>query len=97
MLFRSLKQSVELDPRFARGWYNLGLAYNSCGKTQEAIESLVRAESIDDHSPDIPFARATILARLGRTDQARAAARRALEIQPAYTQATQLLEMLSRP
>lgn len=92
-----LKQSVELDPRFARGWYNLGLAYNSCGKTQEAIESLVRAESIDDHSPDIPFARATILARLGRADQARAAARRALEIQPAYTQATQLLEMLSRP
>ncbi len=92
----ALEQAVKLEPQFAQAWYNLGLAYNTSGQTESALESLVRAESIDANSPKFPYARATILARLGRIDDARNAARRALEIQPAYAEATELLRSLDR-
>ncbi len=92
----ALAEAVKLEPQFARAWYNLGLAYNAAGKTGPALESLVRAESLDASSPQVPYARATILARLGRLAEARAAARRALEIQPDYAEAAGLLRTLSR-
>ena len=91
-----LEQAVKLDPQFSRAWYNLGLAYSAQEKSAPALDALVRAESLDARSPQIPYARATILARLGRTDEARVAARRALELQPAYREAASLLEALER-
>jgi len=57
---------------------------------------LVRAESLDATSAAIPYARATILARVGRVDEARAAAKRALELNRDYAEARQLLESLRR-
>ena len=92
----ALEEAVKLDPQFARAWYNLGLAYSAQEKAERAVEALLRAESLDAHSPQIPYARATILARLGRTEEARAAARRALELQPAYREAADLLQALGR-
>jgi tetratricopeptide (TPR) repeat protein len=90
----SLEEAVKLEPRFAQAWYNLGLAWNGSGDTERALESLSRAESLDGSSPQIPYARATILARVGRTEEARAAARRALQLQPAYAEAAGLLRSL---
>ena len=92
----ALEQAVKLDPQFAQAWYNLGLAYNRSGKPEPALDSLLRAESIDGYSAQIPYARATILARLGRVQEARKAARRALEIQPGHREAAGLLESLPR-
>jgi tetratricopeptide (TPR) repeat protein len=92
----ALAEAVKLDPALAPAWYNLGLAENASGKPEAALEALVRAESLDARSAQIPFARATILARLGRTDEARLAARRALEIQPGYPQAAALLQELGQ-
>lgn len=92
---KELEAAVELDPNFAVAWYNLGLARNGLGLADSALEALSRAEGADPEDPRIPYARATILARAGRTKEARAAARRALEIQPSYAEATQLLQMLS--
>ena len=92
----ALEEAVKLDPQFSRAWYNLGLAYSAQEKTEPALEALVRAESLDSRSPQIPYARATILARLGRTDEARAAARRALELQPSFREAAELLQALGR-
>jgi Flp pilus assembly protein TadD len=90
----ALAQAVKLEPSFAQAWYNLGLAYAASSQDQSALESLVRAESLDAHSAQIPYARATVLARLGRLDEARAAARRALELQPTYPEANELLRTL---
>jgi Flp pilus assembly protein TadD len=90
----ALQEAVKLDPQFAQAWYNLGLAYNASGKPEPALDSLLRAESLDTHSAQIPYARATILARLGRVEEARTAARRALEIQPAHQEAAGLLRSL---
>jgi len=92
----ALEKTVKLDPQFAQAWYNLGLAYNAAGQTGAAIDALVRAESIDHEAAQIPYVRATILARLGRIEEAREAIRRALERQPNYPEAINLLQSLDR-
>ncbi|MFO1513647.1 MAG: tetratricopeptide repeat protein [Verrucomicrobiota bacterium] len=92
----ALEQAVKLDPQFAQAWYNLGLAYAAQKKPEAALEALVRAESLDATSAQIPYARATILAQLGRTDEARRAAQRALELQPGHSEAQELLRGLNQ-
>lgn len=92
----ALKQATEIDPQFAQAWYNLGLGYSASQQPELALESLRRAESINPNHPQYPYARATILARLGRTQDARAAAERALEIQPSFSDAAVLLQTLPK-
>lgn len=92
----ALEEAVKLDPKFAQAWYNLGLAHSALNKSELALESLVRAESLDARSPQIPYARATILARLGRVSEARTAAQRALELRPDFPEAKELLQALAR-
>jgi Flp pilus assembly protein TadD len=89
-----LEQAVKLDPHHARAAYNLGLARNAAGNSTGAIQALLMAETADPRDPRIPYARATIHARLGQLDQARAAAQRALAIDPTFTQAVALLQQL---
>ena len=92
----ALAETVKLDPQFARAWYNLGLAHSAQNNFESALAALLRAESLDARSPQLPYARATILARLGRTDEARRAAQRALELQPGFPGAAELLRTLER-
>ncbi len=90
----ALKRATEIDPQFARAWYNLGLGYSALQQPELALESLRRAESIDPNQAQYPYARATILARLGRNREARIAAERALELQPSFSDAANLLRTL---
>jgi Flp pilus assembly protein TadD len=92
----ALAEAVKLDPKFARAWYNLGLAESGAGNPEAALDALLRAESLDATSPMPPYARATILAKLGRTAEARAAVRRALELQPGFAEGKELLQSLER-
>lgn len=92
----ALEKAVELDPRHARAWYNLGLARNALGRPEAALTALLRGESSNPEDPRIPYARATILIQLGRLREARTAAARALEIQPNYPAALNLLRSLER-
>lgn len=92
----ALQQATELEPAYAQAWYNLGLAHAAGGNDVAALESLTRAEVLDNRSAQIPYARATVLARLGRHPEARAAAARALELRPGYPEAAQLLRWLER-
>jgi Flp pilus assembly protein TadD len=91
-----LETAVKCDPHHARAWYNLGLARSSRSDGTGALDALMRAESADPNDPQIPYARATVLAQLGRLDDARAAARRALEINPAFSPAAELLNQIRR-
>jgi tetratricopeptide (TPR) repeat protein len=90
----SLEKTVQLDPKLARAWYNLGLIYNGENQIDKALDALLRAESIESRVADIPYARATILLNAGRNGEARSAALRALEINPNYTLARQLLDSI---
>jgi tetratricopeptide (TPR) repeat protein len=89
-----LALTVKLDPRHAGAWYNLGLAQNALGQTDDAMESLVRGEAADPEDARIPYARATILAQLGRNAEAVAAGRRVLELNPEAREARELLQQL---
>jgi tetratricopeptide (TPR) repeat protein len=91
---KEFDETVRIDPKHARAWYNLGLARNSLGETNAAISALRKAESAEPRDPRIPFARATIHARLRQIPEAREAAQRALAIQPNYPDAQQLLRAL---
>ncbi|MBI2926189.1 MAG: tetratricopeptide repeat protein [Verrucomicrobia bacterium] len=91
----ALEEATKLDLQFAKAWYNLGLAYSAQEQPERALEALVRAESVDATSAQIPYARATILVRLGRLDEARVAARRALELEPSFADAAALLRALA--
>jgi len=90
----ALEAAVRADPRHARAWYNLGLARSGRGDAPGALEALLRAEAADPRDPRAPYARATVLAQLGRLDEARAAARRALELAPEFAAARALLRQL---
>lgn len=91
----SLETAVKLDAHNSRAWYNLGLARNAAGQAQPALEALASAEQADPSDARIPYARATILAQAGRIEEAKDAARRALALQPDFTEAARLLEALS--
>ena len=92
----ALEEAVRLNPRHDRALYNLGLVYNQQGDSAKAMETLTRAESANGHDARASYALATILAQAGRKPEALAAARRALEIQPDYSEARELIRSLSR-
>lgn len=91
-----LRKTVQLDPGNARAWYNLGLALNGMNQPQEAVGALLKGEAADPSDAAIPYARATILARYGQKQAAIEAATRALQIQPDFPEAIQLIGSLSR-
>lgn len=90
----ALEEAVRLAPRHARALYNLGLAYHARGEAERALQTLNRAEAAAPGDQGVPYAQATILAQLGRKTEARAAVERALEIQPDFAQARELLRQL---
>jgi tetratricopeptide (TPR) repeat protein len=92
----SLEAALKLNPQNARAWYNLGLALNGTGQREAALKALLQAEKIAPDDPLIPYARATILARAGRVAEATIAAKKALALRPGFSEATDLLQTLSR-
>lgn len=89
-----LEETVRYDPDYAQAWYNLGLGYSALNNLQLAVEKIQRAESVNANIPLYPYARATILARQGKIESARDALRRALQIQPTFSDAEILLRSL---
>ncbi len=89
-VIQSLQEATRLDPGLSRAWYNLGLAKNGQGDVPGALDALQRGELANPRDPGIPYARATILARQNRTQEAIAALDRALSIAPGYGEAAQL-------
>jgi tetratricopeptide (TPR) repeat protein len=92
----ALKEAVRTDVNFARAWYNLGLALNGQSRIPEALEALKQGEAADPTDPSIPYARATILAQMGRDVEALSATQKALSISPNHPEARQLMLRLTR-
>jgi len=44
------RQALKLDPRFVRGWDNLGLAYEALGQQQEALHAYQEANRLNRES-----------------------------------------------
>ena len=90
----ALEEAVKLDPLLSRAWYNLGLARNGKGDTAGALEALTRGEASNPLDGAMPYARATILVKLGRNDEAMRAALKALQAQPDSSEVQRLIMML---
>ena len=93
----ALEQTVKIDPHHARAWYNLGLARNAKGDAVGAIDALKHGEQANPEDGGIPYARATIHARLKQFDEAREAAMKAVQLDPSNQDAIQLMGSLQRP
>lgn len=89
-----LQEATRLNPRHADAWRNLGLARAAQENLSGALEALGRAEALEPGDARIPYARATVLARLGRLPEARIAAARALELRPDYDEAREFMKRL---
>ncbi len=92
----ALSEATRLDPRHSRAWYNLGLARNAAGRPEAGLEDLRHAEAAAPNDPRIPYAMATMLRRLGQTEDAKAAAGRALRLDPGFRDARQFLEVIGQ-
>jgi tetratricopeptide (TPR) repeat protein len=92
----ALEAAVQLEPRHARAWYNLGLGRNAQGDLFGALNALSRAESLELGDPQIAYAKATIFVKQGKYEEAKTAARRALAIHPNYAEAVALLQALNQ-
>jgi tetratricopeptide (TPR) repeat protein len=91
-----LEKAVQLNPNHAQAWYNLGLAREKKHDSSGALAALEHAEEHEADNPQIPYARATILLRLGRTAEARIAIQRALQLLPDFPAARNLSSQLAR-
>lgn len=87
----SFRLAVRRDATFARAWYNLGLLLAHGGRGTEAVTALENAERHAPGVADHPYALATVLLKLGDRDGARAAAGRALAIEPNHAPSQALL------
>lgn len=63
---------LELDPRHARTWNDLGAVLWAAGAARDALEAFEHALACDPAQPDALENRAAVLAQLGHADGARA-------------------------
>ncbi len=87
----ALREAIKRSPRHDRAWYNLGLLLAQTNRQAESLRALAEAEAIAPHSADYPYARATLLWQRGDRAGAKAAAEKALRIDPNHAGAAQLL------
>jgi predicted CXXCH cytochrome family protein len=88
-----LEWATKLAPREVMYAYKLGLAYDKLNRFEEAVATIAGAEGLDPSNPEMPYARATILLKLGRRSEARAAAQKALQADPNYAPAREVLQV----
>ena len=91
-----LAKKLESRPDDAAGWFLLGRAYMTLDRYQDAVEALRRARQLAPDRPDVAgaFAEARIAAGGGQVDdEAGAALRNVLELDPTSPQARFLLAL----
>ncbi len=83
----NLKRAAELTPEQVAPLIDLGLVYTLNGRPEAAVEIYANASATDPDNPHIHSNHAYALNALGRYAEARAAAQKALEIEPRYAEA----------
>jgi serine/threonine-protein kinase len=70
---------IQVDPRDAEALGNLAISYAKQGKTKEALDPIARARQIDAKNNGLMYDEATVDAIAGKTDEALASLKLALE------------------
>lgn len=79
---KSARRALDLDPSNSSALNMLGIALLYQGKMADAITAFDRAVAVNPLNFNAQFSRAGVLARAGRLDDAEAAYRRCIELQP---------------
>jgi Tfp pilus assembly protein PilF len=87
------RQAVNVNPKHARAWVNLGMTLAQLHRTQESIEAFSKVVSAAQAHCNVAF----ILTTQGRFDDAKAAYRKALALDPELTLARAALAKLENP
>jgi tetratricopeptide (TPR) repeat protein len=86
-----LKRATQLDPKSARAWDSLGLAYDMQGKVDESLRAFEQGVRVNREqsrpSPWPPHDLGALLLRTGELQRAQAALLEALKYEPAMPQA----------
>ncbi|HMB67991.1 MAG TPA: tetratricopeptide repeat protein, partial [bacterium] len=93
---RRFLEALELEPDNVDALYNLGVLYAYVDRVDDSIECLDRILALDDTVTEVHLTRGVQLVRAGRLDEAEAAARRALELEPGLDSARQLVRAVER-
>lgn len=72
------------NPDFIHGWGLIGAAYQRAGKREKALDALREQMNRSPGNPQVALTMATLLAELGRYDEARAHASLAIPAAPAF-------------
>jgi len=75
-----LLKAVEVNPRGYKSWYGLAYALYSLNKTNEAIEAVEKAASLNQFSIEAPFLNGVLLRRAGRYKESEKQLKRAKEL-----------------
>ena len=89
-----IRQQLAIDPDSASGHYNLGLALEQLGNTEEAVEALHTAISLNPFYVNAHNSLGVIMARHGRFEEAVAHFSEVLQIKPGDAVAQKNLEMV---
>ena len=84
--------TVELDPNNGRAWNNLAVAAMQRGDYARALQAAERALAVSGVKFRALYNMANAQLNLGRRDEGCASLRRALELNPTYDKALELLQ-----
>lgn len=83
-VMKTATSAIEADPNFAPAYNIRGIAHNDLDMNAEAVSDFEKALALNPNDPDPLVNIAVPLERLNRSEDARAALTRALEIRPDY-------------
>lgn len=89
-----LRRSVQIDPRYFKGHYQLALALEAIGQLDEALDELIVAEPAYRSDGDYWYRRGFLEFRLERAAQALDSLRRCLDVSPGSPAAAQARELM---
>jgi tetratricopeptide (TPR) repeat protein len=81
------REAVELDPRFAEAYFNLGVTYQRIKAWERSLEELEAAIKLRPENPDYRFALGSTLFYMESYDRAVPEFRKALDLDPFHAKA----------
>lgn len=93
-MIQDARRAVDSDPNDTSSRHNLALAYKLGGMDDLALREFTRVAELQPDFGDVHYEIALLQAKSGRTEDAVAALRRALEAEPDHARAQRMLEKL---
>lgn len=92
----SMKKAVELNPSFARGYFELGMTYEQMGRNEDSLKSYTDALVGMEQSPDLNLRLGMALMKKGDNAQAKERFEKVIRLAPDGPEAAKAREQIGR-